>query len=133
MEVVLSLRSLCDQVYIWRLWRTRQNGESNKIIQVSLLIIMKKSNKQLILAQIIYGKGEHICIDNIKSKKLQPKPWRWKLNLTIVLTSLLHTHSTSFTSLTHNDTLLPPTLAMIPAAWRCSLGILSLTHERKLV
>ena len=52
----------------------RQNGESNKKIQISILIVKEKSNKQLILTQVIYGKGEHVCINDIKSKKLQPKP-----------------------------------------------------------
>ena len=49
------------------------NGERNKIIQTSILIAKEKSNKQLILTKNVYGKGEHVCIDNKKSKKLQPK------------------------------------------------------------
>ena len=44
---------------------TRQNCESNKAIQRSILIVKEKSNEQLILTQIIHGKGEHVCINNI--------------------------------------------------------------------
>ena len=45
---------------------TRQNGESNKAIQRSILIVKEKSNEQLILTQIVHGKGEHVCINNIR-------------------------------------------------------------------
>ena len=91
MYIVLVLWILCDQMYLQRVWRTRHNGERNNMIQVSILIVKEKINIQLILTWIVYGKGEHVCIDNIKSKKLQPKPWRCSLNLTILSTSLLHT------------------------------------------
>ena len=71
-----------------------------------------KINKQPILAQIVYGNGKHVCIDNIKRKKLQPKPWSWSLNFTIISKSLLHTlyklykphsQSHSLSSYTNND------------------------------
>ena len=54
--------------------KKKKNGERNKTIELPILIVKEKSSKQLILTQIIYGKGEHVCIDNEKSKKLQPKP-----------------------------------------------------------
>ena len=54
--------------------KNKTDSKSNKTIQISILIVKEKSNKQLILTQIVYGRGEHVCIDNIKSKKLQPKP-----------------------------------------------------------
>ena len=78
-------------MYLQRALITWYNGEINKTIQVYILIAKEKSNKQMILTLIIYGKVEHVCIDNIKSKNPQLNPWRWILNLTILLTSLLHT------------------------------------------
>ena len=45
---------------------TRQNSESNKAIQRSILIVKEKSNEQLILTQFFHGKGEHVCINNIR-------------------------------------------------------------------
>ena len=51
----------------------KKNGENNRTIQIPILIVKEKSNKQLLLAQIIYGKGEHVFIDNKNSKKIQPK------------------------------------------------------------
>ena len=54
--------------------KKKTNGESNKTIQIFILIVKEKSNKKSILTQIIYRKGEHVCIDNKKSNKLQPEP-----------------------------------------------------------
>ena len=50
------------------------SANNNKTIQISVPIVKKMSNKQLILIKIIYGKGEHVSIDNEKSKKIQLKP-----------------------------------------------------------
>ena len=54
--------------------KNKKNWERNKTIQLPILIVNEKSSKQLILMQIVYGKGGHVCIDNKKSKKLQLKP-----------------------------------------------------------
>ena len=37
-------------------------------------MIKDKSNEQSTLTKIIHGKGEHVCINNIREKKLQLKP-----------------------------------------------------------
>ena len=54
--------------------KNKTNSEINKTIQIPIIIVKENINKQLILTQIVYGKGEHVCIDNKRSKKLQPKP-----------------------------------------------------------
>ena len=54
-------------MYLQRTWISRQNGESNKKIQIPILIVkVDKSNEQWILTEIIHGKGEHVCINNIR-------------------------------------------------------------------
>ena len=48
--------------------KNKTNGESNKTIQISILIVKDKSNEQLILTQIVHGKGEHVCLNNIRQE-----------------------------------------------------------------
>ena len=118
-------------MYLQRTWRTRQNGESNKTIQISILIVKDKSNEQLILIEIVHGEGEHVRINNIRE-------WNYNGSLNIessfsqFLWHHFHIYTTRITSLTHNHT-----LCLIYHQWfqqhKGALFVLfpPLTHEGK--
>ena len=91
-------------MYLQRTWRTMQNGEKNNTIQIHILIVKDKSNEQLILTQIVHGKGEHVCLNNIRQEN-----YNQILDVEDFFLQFLwhhfHTNSTIFTSLTHKNTL----------------------------
>ena len=73
MEVFLFVQIFHIRTYLQK-YKEQDNSENDTTIQISILLFKEKNNKQLILAKIVYVKGDSACICNRKSKKLQLKP-----------------------------------------------------------